>query len=347
MRRRLHPGHGVVGDLTPRDDLMHPVGDEASHNESMFFNFFDSERQIGGFVRIGNRPNEGHAEMTFCVFLKDGSVLFQWERPAIDGNAAFNGGGMEFVIEEPGERIALRYTGDTVHLADPLQMSDPAAAMRSNPRMPTELRLTFAAAGPLVGSATGDPHAMIFLAGVGHYQQSGSYEGTLAYGDMRTSVNALGVRDHSWGRRVWHDIYMDRSFWAVVGDNLGFIACKTWNDPEADPDVVGCVIENGAAYRLKAFDLTSRYAAGSARHQDFTIDLVDERGRSWNLQGEVQGYIPLRHRKPGHPPLQLGQAISRFTLNGGPSFLGLSEYFDAEGSVQKLSSFPAGLRHAE
>jgi hypothetical protein len=37
------------------------------NNESMYFNFFDRERGIGGFVRLGNRANEGRAEMTVTL----------------------------------------------------------------------------------------------------------------------------------------------------------------------------------------------------------------------------------------------------------------------------------------
>src|SRR5689334_15580489 len=74
----------TVGDLDPQDDYMHPVSADPSHNESMFFNFFDARQRIGGFVRIGNRINEKHAEMTLCLFLPNGEVLLQWAKPAID-----------------------------------------------------------------------------------------------------------------------------------------------------------------------------------------------------------------------------------------------------------------------
>ena len=53
----------------------------------MYFNAFDSERGIGLWVRIGNRPNEGHAEMSCCVYLPDGRVGFMFGRPKIDTTA--------------------------------------------------------------------------------------------------------------------------------------------------------------------------------------------------------------------------------------------------------------------
>ena len=49
----------IVGDLVPEDDYTHPLGPEPNFNESMYFNFFDRGRKVGGFVRLGNRANEG------------------------------------------------------------------------------------------------------------------------------------------------------------------------------------------------------------------------------------------------------------------------------------------------
>ena len=54
----------VIGNVVAADDYMHPLGPEQNFNESMYFNFFDRQRNVGGFVRMGNRPNEGYAELT-------------------------------------------------------------------------------------------------------------------------------------------------------------------------------------------------------------------------------------------------------------------------------------------
>ena len=31
----------IIGNLTPEDDYLHPLGPEPNFNESMYFNFFD------------------------------------------------------------------------------------------------------------------------------------------------------------------------------------------------------------------------------------------------------------------------------------------------------------------
>jgi len=116
----------LIGDLVPEDDYMHELGPEPNFNESMYFNFFDPEKSIGGFVRLGNRANEGQAEMTVTLYLPDGRVLFMFKRPDIDGNDAFDAGGLRFeVIElsfldvpDPEERAYLNKQSTSLALSD-------------------------------------------------------------------------------------------------------------------------------------------------------------------------------------------------------------------------------------
>ncbi len=84
----------VIGDVKPEDEYTHPLGPEPNFNESMYFNFFDRARDTGGFVRMGNRANEGYAEVTLCLYLPGGPVAFNYLRPRIDNNDRFDAGGM-------------------------------------------------------------------------------------------------------------------------------------------------------------------------------------------------------------------------------------------------------------
>ena len=73
----------IVGNLKPEDDYTHPLGPEENFNESVYFNFFDRHHNRGGFIRMGNRANEGYAEMTVIVYNPDGSALFNYKKPEI------------------------------------------------------------------------------------------------------------------------------------------------------------------------------------------------------------------------------------------------------------------------
>ena len=69
--------------LEPQDDYLHAVEEASNFNESRYYNFFDPGAGMGGWVRMGNRPNEGYAEMTVCLYLPDGRVGVHVQAPAV------------------------------------------------------------------------------------------------------------------------------------------------------------------------------------------------------------------------------------------------------------------------
>jgi hypothetical protein len=326
----------IVGDLRLDDEFMHPVTDDLSFSESMMFNFFDDTRRLGGFVRIGNRVNSGHAEVTFCVFLPGGHLLMQWAKPEIADNVGFDSAGMHFQVHDPARRLEVVYQGSAVRMTDPLEMRDPGRALRGNPTVPVSMRLAVEHTGPMIGSASGDRQgAVIFLDGVGHYQQAIALCGTLQAGDECWQFSGFGARDHSWGRRVWSSIFRDRSIWITFGRDLAFICCKTWLDPNAPPDVMGCVIEGTSVTPFRRIDLETMFRPDSHDHQSLSVTLEDVKGRRYVLHGQVLAYVPLRHRSPDHETVFLGQAMTQFKLDGRTA-LGLSEYFDAASACPSL-----------
>jgi hypothetical protein len=327
----------TFGNLLPEDDFMHPPSDDPSFNESMFFNFFDDARQLGGFVRIGNRVNEGHAEVTFCVFLPSGELLMQWGKPAIRTNDEFNAAGMTIRVIEAGKRLAVRYDGDVVRIANPDDMKNPGQAMRGNPVCAVRLDLDITGTGPMIGDREGRPGSVIFLDGVGHYQQPIAAVGTLMAGADQWRLDAHGVRDHSWGPRIWHSIYRDRSLWISFGPALSIIACKTWLSPDGKPDEMGCVVENGRVTPLRSIVVRSHFRPDTFYHDSVQLEVEDVEGRRLMLDGEVTAYVPLRHRKEGKETVYLGQAMTRFSMDGR-QVLGLSEYFDADSATAELVS---------
>ena len=101
----------IIIKLEPEDEFNHTPDEVSNYNESMYFNVFDHSSKIGGWFRLGNRPNEGYAEMTCCLYLPDGKIGFMFGRPSIDSNELFNAGGMEFKVLEPFKKLAVSYTG--------------------------------------------------------------------------------------------------------------------------------------------------------------------------------------------------------------------------------------------
>ena len=141
----------IIGNIKPEDDYTHPLGPEPNFNESVYFNFFDRTQNRGGFVRIGNRANEGYAEMTVIVWNPDGSALFNYAKPDIADNDGWNAGGLAIDILEPAERVRTRYEGKARMMANPKDMQDPSAAFKNNPRTSLLIDLEHQAVGPMYG----------------------------------------------------------------------------------------------------------------------------------------------------------------------------------------------------
>src|ERR1700730_10145740 len=129
--------------LERQDEYMHPLGEEPTFNESMYFNVYDPSRRIGGFVRIGNRANEGHAEMTVCLYLPDGRVAFMFHRAASSDNEAFDAAGLRFEVIRPFDELSVSYAGRVVMLDDPHAMTDPKAAFAGNPYADATVQVNF------------------------------------------------------------------------------------------------------------------------------------------------------------------------------------------------------------
>src|SRR5256714_10724318 len=125
--------------LEPQDEYMHELGPEENFNESMYYNVFDPKSRVGGFFRLGNRPNEGYAEMTTCLYLPGGRVGFWFARPRIDDNDAHDAGGLRFQVVRPFEEHRVTYDGPIIVLEDPSEMEDPKRAFAEHERVECHL----------------------------------------------------------------------------------------------------------------------------------------------------------------------------------------------------------------
>ena len=133
--------------LEPNDDYLHAVEAEGNFSESRYYNFHDPASGVGGWMRIGNRPNEGYAEVSVCIFLPDGRVGFVHKRPALDRHESHDSGGLRFDVVKPFEEHAVAYEGDVCLLDRPRSMSDPKAAFAASPRVACRFSLRLSAVG--------------------------------------------------------------------------------------------------------------------------------------------------------------------------------------------------------
>lgn len=315
----------IFGKLEARDEYTHPVGAEPNFNESMYFNFFDPARRLGGFLRVGNRPNEGYAEMTATVFLPDGRVLFDFQRPKISDNTGFNAGGTRFEVIEPTERLRTRYRGTPVALREPREMTDPRRAFTSNPRVALSIDLDHAAVGPIYGSAHDEDEAETSHEeqfAKAHYEQHMRVTGSVAIDDGRVEVAGHGLRDHSWGPRYWQAIEGYEWLTMNFGDDLGAMV-SVIRRPGKAPRIGGVVVRGEAIDPIEDVRITIDYEPGGLFHRALEVEAVTRGGERFDIVGRVLSFIPLRNRR-GERTTHVGEGMTEWRLGGRRGY-GLSE----------------------
>jgi len=159
-------------------------------------------------MRLGNRPNEGYAEMTACFYLPDGRVAFWFDRPHIDSNDEHNAGGLRFEVLRPFEEHLVTYRGPAVILDDPSQMEDPKRAFSENRRVDCHLEQIHKGIAPAWGGEAEaeegeaplkiDPEKSFAR---GHFEQHMGVSGSVAIGDDVFVCLALSHHGHHSGDR--------------------------------------------------------------------------------------------------------------------------------------------------
>jgi len=317
----------VFGDVRPEDDYTHPLGPEENFNESMYFNFFDNRLRRGGFLRIGNRANEGYAEVTLSLFEPDGSVLFNYKRPEIANNDALDAGGMRFETLEPLVRHRTTYDGSAVFLAKPEEMSDPGKAFRENPHKKVLIDLTHESVAPVFGSRGRDaPHENAAEGfGRAHYEQHMRVTGSLTIDGETSEIDGYGLRDHSWGPRYWQNILSYRWLNCSFGPALNIMVSEI-NRTKTDRTEWGVIIRDGVVSRITGVSIESEFDADEPFHRAMRANVTLEDGEKIAVEGKVVGFIPLRNRRQGHVT-HIGEAMTEYTCLGHTG-LGISEYLD-------------------
>ena len=318
--------------LEPADEYMHEVEEASTFNESMYFNVYDSDGGVGGFFRLGNRPNEGYAEMTTCVYLPDGRVAFMFDRPKISGNEAFDAGGMRFGVDEPFERLRVDYEGKVIMLTDPSVLADPRKAFTESPWDECTVSLDYRAVSPMYG---GEPEHSDGPDGFGsgfargHYEQHVGARGSIRVGDAEWAIDGYGLRDHSWGPRTWQAPWWYRWLTANFGEDGGFvvsiIAGRDGNRIQG-----GMVLEDGEYRDFTAAQIQTTWEGPEQYHQKIAVK-ASTADRTYEIEGEVLTLVPLRNRRKGPDGeemlTRISEGMTRWTLDGATGY-GLSEYLD-------------------
>jgi hypothetical protein len=345
--------------LDESDEYMHELGPEPNFNESMYINAFDPLQGVGGWFRMGNRANEGTAEMTVCLYLPpedldgtDGAnrqVGFMFKRPAIENNDALDAAGLTWTMVKPFEELRVDYVGKVVVLDEPEQMANPKAAFTNNPYADAEVHLTFTGQGrpSMFGGEPDEPHEKPGEEfAKGHYEQLVEATGTIRVGEREWQIAGFGLRDHSWGPRYWQAPWYYRWLTVNVDENFGFMASRVAKR-DSEGSRGGFVWENGVMHLCDDVRISTDTRGDEHYHDRIEGTIRSSRSdREWNFTGEAISLIPLRNRRqtPDGDWLQtrISEAYTKWTIHSGEFEgrvgYGMSEYLD-----QIIDDRPVGL----
>ena len=283
--------------LSKDDEYPHAAGAEKNFNESVYVNGFDLERKFGGWMRIGNRVNEGHAEAQVCLYLPNGQIACQFQRPDISSNAAFAAGGQAYEVHEPFQSVSMSYTGNVMVLDDPELLRNPRDLFGSAPKAAAEIRFDLTASSPVHGGEpVSDTQETMYGRdfSFGHFNQHTETRASIRIGSEQYDFNGYGWRDHSWGPRYWTNIYFYRLFIANFGPDhaMMFLKITGRDGVTRRHGVLECDGEYEEVLDLDVFtDWTQRKDPKAMRLG------VRTTRRSVVLEGEVLNLAPLRNRR--------------------------------------------------
>jgi len=178
----------------PATDSLHPAGTHVEWSESFYFNFYDRRNDVGGFMRIGQKPNKGQRSVLFYLLMPDGTSMGTRKTEPMD-DPGLRVGGLVFRRIVPDKEWALLYSGSLRH----------SLGARTE-RREVSVNLRYEALNEVFDyrECASEPGWDIATTSSSeHTEQFGHLTGEITIDGEALRVEALGERDHSWGVRDW------------------------------------------------------------------------------------------------------------------------------------------------
>jgi hypothetical protein len=318
--------------LTDDDDRLHAVQPVPNWNESRYVDVWDAAAGVGAWLRIGNRPNEGHAEMSVCVHLPDGSTACAFRRPTITGNE-LEVDGQRWEVVEPWRTTRVRYDGPLHLLADAWSLTSGRRAFEGAPVVDASLDLTCTTTGLDTTLGRDQDHVgLIFVPGQadGHYQHLARTTGTVRIGDRTWEIDGRGGKDHSWGPRNWHAKVAFRWLIASFDDDNGFMLTRSISPTVATRG--GFWLRDGELHLVDTWKAVDQLS-GPPQHRLERVEVeVTAGGRTLRATGTARAWVPLRHRQRDaegvEQTLRIVKAPTEWVTDDGRAGSGMAEYHD-------------------
>lgn len=317
--------------MRPEDELMHRPDASANFNESVYTNGFNTASAVGGWMRLGNRVNEGYAELSVCLYLPGGRIACQFQRPAISSNDRFDAGGLSYQVIEPFKKVSMRFEGELIIVDDPEALRDPRELLASGPRQPGRVEWVHEAESPIHGGEPTNDTAPTMYGrdfSLGHFNQHGRVRGEIRVGGESWPIDGRGWRDHSWGPRYWQVIYCYRLFIANFPNGDGFMLLKI-TDSAGKARRQGVLLVRGEYEEILDLDIMTEW---TERRDPARVAIsVATAKRKARIVADILTLAPLRNRRKtveGETLVsRIAEGFTRFTWEGQQGY-GMSEYIE-------------------
>ena len=316
--------------MRPEDEMTHSPDASVNFNESVYTNGFNTTSPVGGWMRLGNRVNEGYAELSVCLYLPDGRIACQFQRPSIANNDRFDAGGLSYSVIEPLKKVSMTFDGEMLIVEDPNALRDPKALFANGARLPVRVHWVHEAESPVHG---GEPvnDAVQTMYGrdfsLGHFNQHGRVRGEISVGDDNWTIDGRGWRDHSWGPRYWQAIYYYRLFIANFPNGDGFMLLKI-TDKSGASRRVGVLLVGRQYEEIVDMDLSTQW---SDKQDPARVNIgVRTAKRKAVIAGEIIRLAPLRNRRKANGQTletRIAEGFTRFSWDDRLGY-GMTEYIE-------------------
>lgn len=306
------------------DDSPHGGLDIENYNESVYFNFFDPNSQIGGILRTANRPSLGYKEYSVNIKLPGGAIAFRAGREENTSNDEFACGGLTLSVDQPTRTWTLRFRGSLTRVALPQRLaSQPGQVLKSSPAADCEIDFQWTAGSPMfvidpLGSGNPTPGETSRM-GTDHYEQFGTVSGRISLGSQTWILGDVpSMRDHTWGPRIW-GTFNGEWMCAFLPAGTGMTLYSELQ-PCGKRVSTGVVMHEGKPHYVRQFEVMTAYDGG-ASHEERHRSLLKADGLPLiPLDGLISHFSPMSMATGEHRTRLASMTVQFLGGAGGCAF---------------------------
>ena len=264
-------GGGSVVVRNALDEGSHPASKDEWWQESVTLIWWDLERYVGGFHRIGHEPNTrdgARVYLTNSLFTKDHVYRRSEFIPLQPGDCFANG----FAGGKAGEGHCrfefvdgkARWTLNDADVAMDLVATDYHTPIDIWPK-----------SGELGKDVAPE-----------HMEVASGVSGKVTVKGREYAINGVAFRDHGWGIRHWEKIMVYRWVVGVFDASLSVFA-MTFLSPDGTLSKFGLVLKDGKLYSARDVDITTYIEADGFTHRGGRVRVTLGSGEVMDMECEI------------------------------------------------------------